>query len=138
MKRFSAALAVCCMVGLLTGAASATEKDIVDVVAEGCKKEIVTYCKDVKQGEGRVLACLYSREDKISGRCEYALYDAASQLQRLITDITYVASECRDDLKNYCSSVKRGEGRLLDCIDLNKEKLSSRCNQAFKDVRRNK
>ncbi|MDA8239338.1 MAG: cysteine rich repeat-containing protein [Nitrospiraceae bacterium] len=138
MKRFAVALTVCCMVGLLSGAAFAAEKGIVETVAEGCKKEIDTYCKDVKPGEGRVLACLYARQDKLSGRCEYALYDAASQLERVITAITYLANECRDDLKTYCSAVKPGEGRLLDCIDRNKAKVTKRCNQAIKDVGLNK
>lgn len=133
MKRITVALVVCCMVGLLAGAAFA-EKGIVETVAEGCKKEIDTYCKDVKPGEGRILACLFAREDKLSGRCEYALYDAASQLERAITAITYVANECRDDLKTYCSAVKPGEGRLLDCIDKNKAKVTKRCNQAIKDI----
>jgi hypothetical protein len=110
------------------------EKGPVETVTEGCKKEIETYCKDVKPGEGRILACLYAREDKLSGRCEYALYDAAAQLERAVTALTYVANECRDDLKAYCANVKPGEGRLLNCIDKNTEKVSSRCKQALKDV----
>jgi hypothetical protein len=110
------------------------EKGPVQTVTDGCKKEIETYCKDVKPGEGRILACLYAREDKLSGRCEYALYDAAAQLERAITALTYVANECKDDLKAYCSNVKPGEGRLLNCIDKNTDKVSSRCKQAIKDV----
>ena len=133
MKKFAAALTLCCVAALFPAAAFA-EKGIVETVAEGCQKEIDTYCKDVKPGEGRILACLYSREDKLSGRCEYALYDAASQLERAITAITYVANECREDLKAYCSGVKPGEGRLIDCIDKNMEKVSDRCKQAIKDV----
>ena len=72
--------------------------------------------------------------EQLSNRCEYALYDAASQLQQAITAINYLASECRDDLKTFCSDVKPGEGRLIDCISKNKEKVSSRCKQAIKDV----
>ena len=41
---------------------------------------------------------------------------------------------CRDDLKAYCSTVKPGEGRLFDCMEKNKAKLSGRCNQAIQDV----
>jgi hypothetical protein len=106
----------------------------VEVVADGCKKEIDTYCKVVTPGEGRVLACLFAYQDKLSPRCEYALYDAAAQLERAIAALTYLANECRDDLKSYCSDVKPGEGRLLNCIDKNMAKVSSRCKQAIKDV----
>ena len=119
---------------LVGGAAYAAEQSLVEIVADGCKQDIETYCKGVKPGEGRILACLYAYQEKLSNRCEYALYDAASQLQQAITAINYLASECRDDLKTFCSNVKPGEGRLIDCIEKNKEKISGRCKQAIKDV----
>lgn len=112
----------------------AEEKGIIETVADGCKKEIDTYCKGVKPGEGRIVACLYAFQDKLSTRCEYALYDAAAQLERAVAALTYLANECKDDLKAFCSDVKPGEGRLLDCIDKNMAKVSGRCKQAIKDV----
>jgi hypothetical protein len=111
----------------------AAEK-LVESVTNGCKKELETYCKDVTPGEGRVLACLYAREDKLSGQCEYALYDAAAQLERALTALTYVANECRDDLQKFCSDIRPGQGRLLACIDKNEKQVSGRCKQAMKDV----
>jgi hypothetical protein len=116
--------------------ADAAEQGLVEIVADGCKAEIDTYCKDVTPGEGRVLACLFAREDKLSMRCQYALYDASAQLQQAVAALTYLANECRDDLKTFCSGVKAGEGRLIKCIDKNMDKVSSRCKQAIKDVSR--
>jgi len=81
-----------------------------------------------------VLACLYSYQDKLSAKCEYALYDAAVQLERFVAALTYVANECDDDLETYCSEVKPGEGRLFDCIQKHKEKVSDRCTNAIADV----
>ncbi len=121
------------LVIFVAGSALAQEK-VVRTVTEGCKSEINTYCKNVTPGEGRILACLYAYGDKLSGRCEYALYDASVQLERAVNALTYVANECRDDLKTYCSSVKPGEGRLLDCIEKNRKKVSSRCTQAINYV----
>ncbi len=109
-------------------------QEIVKTVAEGCKKEIETYCKDVIPGEGRILACLYAREDKLSGRCDYALYDAAAQLERAINAMSYVANECGDDLDKFCANIEPGQGRLADCLKKNEAKVSGRCKQAFKDV----
>ena len=134
MKKVLFFLVALCMLQVLTGKGYAETKGPVEVVVDGCKKEINAYCKEVKPGEGRVLACLYAYEDKLSGRCEYALYDAAAQLERAITALTYLANECRDDLKSYCSDVKPGEGRLINCIDKNIKKVSNRCKQAIKDV----
>ena len=133
MKRMMGCLLVIGLVFLVAGSALAQE-GLVQTVAEGCKAEIQTYCKGVTPGEGRVLACLYAYQDKLSSRCEYALYDASVQLERVVNALTYVANECRGDLQAYCSNVKPGEGRLLDCLEKNKAKVSARCKQAVKDV----
>jgi len=135
MKKIVISLVVLgCM--LLLGGIALAEQGPVEIVAEGCKKDIETYCKGVTPGEGRILACLYAYQDKLSNRCEYALYDAAAQLEKAVNALTYLANECRDDLKTFCSDVKPGEGRLIECIGKNKEKISSRCKQAIKDVSR--
>ena len=116
------------------GPAEAAAQGLIDQVAKGCDKELMTYCKDVTPGEGRVLACLYAHEDKLSGKCEYALYDAAVQLERAVNALTYVVNECRDDLTKFCSNIEPGQGRLLQCIEKNDAKVSKRCKQALKDT----
>jgi hypothetical protein len=118
----------------LCGIAVAQQNGPVEKVLEGCSKEFETYCKNVTPGEGRFLACLYAYSDKISTRCEYAIYDAAAQLERALNALSYVAGECRDDLKKYCSDVKPGEGRLMDCIAKKKDVITDRCKNAIKDV----
>jgi len=134
MKRVFICLFALCVIHIFTGQVFAESKGPVETVLDGCQKEIKTYCKNVTPGEGRILACLYAYQDKLSNRCEYALYDAAAQLERAIAALTYLVNECRDDLKAYCSDVKPGEGRLINCIDKNMEKVSKRCKQAIKDV----
>ncbi len=110
------------------------QQGLIETVANGCKDEIQKYCSQVTPGEGRMLACLYAFEDKLSGRCEYALYDAASRLERAVAALSYAVNECSADLKQYCSGVASGEGRLLDCLQKNDNKVSQRCKQARKDV----
>lgn len=117
----------------LAGTASAVDS-LVDTVAKGCKVELKKYCANVVPGEGRVLACLYAHEDKLSGRCDYALYDAAAQLEHFVAALTYVANECDADLEKHCSSIQPGEGRLLQCLDKKSSKISKRCKSALKDV----
>jgi len=114
--------------------ALAGQNDLVDTVQNGCKTEMEKYCAMVTPGEGRVLACLFSYQDKLSNRCEYALYDAAAQLDRAVAALTYVVNECDDDLENYCSNIVPGEGRLMDCIGKNIANVSERCQSALKDV----
>jgi hypothetical protein len=108
--------------------------NVVETVATGCEKELTTYCKDVTPGEGRMLACLYAHSDKLTGQCEYALYDAAAQLERFVAALGYVANECDADMDKFCAEVAAGEGRILKCLDENAGKISARCTQALKDV----
>ena len=107
---------------------------LVETVAKGCEKELNSYCANVTPGEGRILACLYAHGDKLSGQCEYALYDAAVQLERAVAALSYLANECDADLEQYCASVTPGPGRLIDCLEKNSKKISNRCKQALEDV----
>jgi hypothetical protein len=109
-------------------------QSLVETVANGCKTEIDTYCKDVTPGQGRVLACLYAHSDNLSGKCEYALYDAAAQLERAVAALSYVVNECAADLDQFCTGVAAGNGRLKDCLEKNDPKVSSRCKEAMKQV----
>jgi hypothetical protein len=133
MKHAMVWMVVIGMVLVFGGVASA-QQGLIDSVAKGCDKELKTYCKDVTPGEGRVLACLYAFSDKLSGQCEYALYDAAVQLERAVNALAYAANECRDDLTKLCANIKPGEGRLLQCLDKNSAKVSKRCKEALKET----
>lgn len=131
-KLISFSIAVC-MTFLFTLSAHA-EESLVETVRNGCKTELETYCKDVTPGESRILACLYSRSDKLSAKCEYALYDAAVQLERAVAALTYLVNECADDLNKFCQDVPAGEGRLLDCLEKNAADVSARCKNAIKET----
>jgi hypothetical protein len=88
------------------GPAEAAEEGVVETVATGCEKELAAYCQGVTPGDGRILACLYAHEDKLSGQCEYALFDAAAQLERAVAALAYLVNECGDDLDKHCAGVR--------------------------------
>ena len=133
MKKIAVVLFVLAILPLGISAVTA-EQDLVESVANGCKTEIEKYCAQVTPGQGRVLACLYAHGDKLSSKCEYALYDAAVQLERAVAALSYVANECDADLDKFCESVAPGEGRLLQCLEKNEKQVSERCKAALKDV----
>ncbi|OPX96828.1 MAG: Cysteine rich repeat protein [Syntrophorhabdus sp. PtaB.Bin006] len=125
---FSIFVIVCCV------GTSFAQKGPAQTVMEGCKKDLDTYCRNVTPGEERILACLYAYEDKLSGRCVYALYEAANQLERSVMALKYLANECEGDISSLCANTVPGEGRILKCLEKNEAKVSSRCKQAAKDV----
>jgi Cysteine rich repeat len=113
---------------------AAMQGELATQVLEGCNAELTQYCAEVTPGEGRLLACLYAYEDKLSGQCEHALYDAAARLERAIGTITYVANECRSELETHCTGVEVGEGRVAQCLKDHAAELSPGCSQALTDV----
>lgn len=119
---------------LVSAPAGAEERGIVETVKEGCKTELTNFCSQVTPGEGRVLACLYAHEDKLSGRCEYALYDSAARLERAVAALTFVANECSADIQKNCAGVEMGEGRILACLKEHDAEVSDRCKLAVQDV----
>jgi hypothetical protein len=134
---FLAVLTLVVLVAPAFAAGDPVTKDMqtaLDTFTEGCQQELTTFCKDVTPGEGRILACLYAFQDKVSPKCEYALYDSVGQLDRMLTNLSHAISECHDDLRSYCADIKPGEGRLLDCLNKNEAKVSNRCNSALKDT----
>jgi hypothetical protein len=142
MKKLTISLTAMFLAAVLPGAvalsaegpAEQVASTVVKTVAEGCQQELDTFCKNVTPGQARLLACLYSYNDQISTRCQYALYDAAAELDHAVAKLTYVADECEDDLDAYCANIEPGQGRLLDCLKKNKDKISERCNQALADT----
>jgi hypothetical protein len=128
--------AAACMglAALAWSAPTAAQQSIAEEVMEGCGTELESFCSEVNPGEGRVLACLYAHGDKLSGQCEFALYDAAVRLERAINVITYVASECMTDIESLCVGVQAGEGRIAQCLDDKKDQLSEQCTRAIADA----
>jgi hypothetical protein len=106
----------------------------VDKVKKACNTELTTFCKGVTPGEGRVLACLYAFEDKVSDQCAYAVYDAALQLEQAVAALKYAAGQCKDDLQKFCADVKPGKGRGLQCITKNEKDVSQACKDALKQI----
>ena len=132
MKSIKTTLAT--LVLLFAVSTTANAGDIVSTIEEGCKVEIEQFCSQVTPGDGRLLACFFAHEDKISGQCQYALYTASAQLEQAATALSYVATQCEDDILKLCGNVQIGEGRVLDCLDANKAEVSEACNTAVADV----
>jgi hypothetical protein len=103
-------------------------------VVEACQGDIDAYCSQVTPGEGRLLACAYAHGDKLSGRCEYALWQGATALQQFTAAVAHLATECRDDLQKFCSDVEMGEGRVGLCLLDHRDDVSEACGTAMDDV----
>jgi len=129
-------IAVLMVVGalLFSGGQVLAAESLVDEVKKACNTELTTFCKGVKPGEGRVLACLYAFEDQVSDKCTYAVYNAAAELEQAVNALKFAATQCKDDLLKYCADVQAGEGRGLACLEKNEKTVSQACKDALKQT----
>ena len=116
----------------ITGFAEAGS--IAEDVLEACQEDQAKYCSQVTLGEGRLLACFYAHQDKLSPSCEYGLYEASARLDRIVSALSYVATECRSELETYCAQIEIGEGRVAQCLESQRSNLGSSCIRAMQDT----
>ena len=131
MKRIGTSVVIVVIIGLFSGPAVA-EKDLVETISRDCKGEITRYCTGISPGRSRMLACLYAHSDKLTAFCGLALLDAVPELDRTIANLALAAKGCGGDLKAYCSMVRPGEGRMMDCLERNKGMVSGQCKEVLK------
>ncbi len=134
MKARVAAVLAASALALLAGVHAGAAQSLAEAVLAGCEAELRDHCGEVTPGEGRLLACLYAHGDKLSGRCEFALYDAAARLERAVSALTYNASACRSAIQAWCAGARAGEGRILECLEGTGDRVSATCTQALADV----
>jgi PRC-barrel domain len=57
--------------------------------------------------------------------------------ERVAGAMSRIEGACREELRNFCSTVTPGEGRLLLCMQAHEDKLSNQCELALFDASRN-
>ena len=92
-----------------------------------CSDDIKKYCNTVTPDEGRLILCIEAHEDKISTKCDYALFEAARNLDRALDRIEQVADICWNDIEKYCSHLPEGGGRIAQCLATQRTSLTPAC-----------
>ncbi len=102
----------------------------VNLAKAGCAKEIKTYCARVKEGQGRLAACLYAYSDKMSDRCADAIIKETGRLNAILAALNNAVAVCESDIKRLCNGVAPGNGNLLGCLTKARQSVSAQCNGA--------
>lgn len=110
------------------------QDDAIEQALEACQPELETYCSQVTPGDGRLLACFFAHEDKVSGKCNWAIYQASVAVEEFFEAIAHLATECHDDLLEHCGDVQMGEGHVGMCLLDHQDEVSDSCRQAMMDV----
>lgn len=130
----------CLCAHLLTAAAAAlmllnaTSATRAQDVLKACEADIKTFCSQVTLGDGRLLACMYAHEDKISPECDVAIADAADQLDWFLSSVREALETCAPDIQKHCADVDAGQGRIYACLRIKKDQIGDDCKAVVDNV----
>ena len=85
-----------------------------------CKSDIEQFCKDIKPGGGRIRACLRGNEDRLSQSCR----DHIAQERERNREFRQA---CKGDIQKFCSNVRPGHGRIIECLRSKGAETSEPC-----------
>jgi len=123
-------LALCVWLAFVGVSANAQDRprDYAGVLKADCATELANLCRDVSGGEGRLLSCLYSREDKLSERCGTSVMMSLERLGVALGALANVTRACHDDTLRLCHGQIAGNGNLLGCLTSSRPLVSTPCN----------
>jgi len=98
-----------------------------------CGSDITKFCSSITPGGGRIVSCLFANNDKITGQCTFAMFEAGERLAATMAALGQLAknTSCRSDLKQYCRGIPAGGGRLYTCLRSNRATLTDGCRAAM-------
>jgi hypothetical protein len=92
--------------------------------ADACGADVEKYCKDVPVGGGRRYRCLKEHEKELSEPCRKHIADVQGKVRG-------IHEACWDDVSRLCGGVRRGGGRILQCLKDHESELSDPCKAAL-------
>jgi Golgi apparatus protein 1 len=107
---------------------SGSLRSAIESAKSQCEADIQKHCSDVTPGEGRVAACLESKDDQLSDACRAARLNLASVISERMDKATVAfRKSCGSDVKKFCADVPPGRGRILNCLNDHQDNLSDAC-----------
>jgi len=104
-----------------------------------CSPDIASLCKGVREGRGRISACLFAHGNRISPACKPEVTKVAKRMAfepkvpagarsgTVRVDEAKLKQVCASDIRTHCRSVTPGKGRLLACIYAWSNNVSTTC-----------
>jgi len=104
-----------------------------------CKADLASLCSGVKEGRGRLSACLFAHDTSVSGTCKPELEKVTNSstfktmLPASLNDLhgTEQAADlnktCNNDIKAQCGGIGPGTERVLACLYSHSASISKPC-----------
>ena len=85
-----------------------------------CSDDVAKFCKDVQPGGGRIAQCLKQHEQELSPACKQHAVEVKKRGKEF-------RAACEDDVLKLCKDVKRGDGRIMNCLKQHEQELTPDC-----------
>jgi Cysteine rich repeat len=120
--------------GAMLGPAPAVRADLM----AACSPEVAQFCADVRQGRGRIVACLASHRGELGPGCRPEVQAVARRTPmpgyaRKVLDPTFRADlppACVAAAARYCPRVPPGDGRVFACLYARSDRVGASCTAA--------
>ncbi len=98
-----------------------------------CAREARTFCANVGKGGGRMAQCLREHRSDLSDACRNKIGERREAMKQ---EMKEVKSACQGDAKEFCRDIPAGKGRLMTCLQSNKDRVSTSCRAELEDSRK--
>ncbi len=102
-------------------------KDAAEKIETACGEDAKSYCDNVTRTQGKLLLCMMAHEDKISTKCDFALYSASRNLDQKLNQVAEVADACWSDIETHCANPPEGPRQVRQCLTDKAASLSFEC-----------
>lgn len=99
-----------------------------------CTYDLGKFCTKVTEGKAREFTCLFAHADQLKPDCEENLFYVADIVHQQFENIYKIHLSCRNDIRTYCSDIKEGTGRVIDCLRNNFKGISDVCYKELKEI----
>jgi hypothetical protein len=103
----------------------------VQAVQGACAADATKFCGNVTPGEGRLLVCMHAFDDQLSRSCQFALYRASRNLDRVLNRVERIADACWNDIEAQCGNADR----IGQCVMEKASSLSPACQTVVAGLR---
>jgi hypothetical protein len=118
-----AGLSVSCLSPTLLAADSLKDEEMKHLSSGACKADMNQYCKDITPGQGRMMACLKSHEDKLSPACSKEWKSAKTHMKK---EWKEARQACGGDVQKFCKEAT-GHKEVSQCLNQHMSQLSGSC-----------
>jgi hypothetical protein len=92
---------------------------------EACRADVERLCAGIRQGGGRIAACLKANQAQVSPECKAELASVSRKVKE-------VGQTCADDIQSLCADVRPGQGAVLRCLRDNLFSVSQGCQEVVR------